>query len=1054
MAQNIGTLITSAIRPNDSLDPIASAYAVEVKGGHHTYATLAERDAIILERREWGMLCTIYNDGNPSNNKTYQLKYGVANTNITNVTLNNLNWVESNVSAGIEWLDSVISVNTTVPGSPSNGDRYLVGTKPSDTITGSPWDSYSPGFIAEWSSVSSTWIITNPTNGMSIRVDNDDNSIYRYEGVYTTGIWVVERTGQIRSIIASTGDGSNYTSTSEPDFLYSKDMIFLTTFTSTNATASVYIDINGLGNKQVKKPTAVGLSDFNANDLKLTIVYSLIYDGTYFQLTSPYSSSTLNNKYYIEPTEYTVVPLYHQYWIYGNLTIAGTLVNYGQVIVANGGVILSGSGSFVNNGALSLVSLGLGGGGTTSYYDTETIDISFQNTIYGPSVSAIVKHNSLTASHFNTNGGATSGYLLSTDVTGDLIWKEPTKLSVTDYNTGLSFSEVSNIIFRGGIVNVPGGTSSGELVTGSNPTVTVWIPSPDYADYFNPTINSASWSRYISTPSVNAYSSSPGDYGTYGVGTWSTLSDFNNNHTRRVKDTLSDHIAFSDTEFSCFDDTTTIDFYLYDDMGSTLSSITGYLLNSTNTTSTSGAITITTNSFLPDNDRYKADVTGTIDVATYFPNGGKFNWKVIHNNGYGPGANKDEIGTTVGSITTGVYEYTNVGSIFLDLGTSSGNITSVEFDEYSPNLVYLSGVAFYGTSSVFSFTASGINMLNDMTIPTTKQIDFICTNMAISDTHDGYADGSKPGIGATISGWTLDWNKSGLTYSRFGYVDMLSEYIPGFYWVQDNTINTSPISSVESNLYDYDITDTVSVSKLYLFDTYTASVNYSFQKKMDNEMARLSMSGFMISGTSSFDSNIVLPSDELQCIFGTVIFPQTDFTQFYPSVNTSASVDYSNLVGYPVKSFDVYTDTNIGITTTLSFSDYRWHVTSYGLDEFYLTSFGNALFGIDSNFNESYIDYNAVISASGSGDLVLLVGIDSSGLNETPDNFYYLTGDPSTYPGRQDPLTYNLDLNDKVLQWTAGSIPVYISKVWLVVGYKDSSDGKKLRMSGVKFSID
>ena len=64
MAQNIGTLITSAIRPNDSLDPIASAYAVEVKGGHHTYATLAERDAIILERREWGMLCTIYNDGN------------------------------------------------------------------------------------------------------------------------------------------------------------------------------------------------------------------------------------------------------------------------------------------------------------------------------------------------------------------------------------------------------------------------------------------------------------------------------------------------------------------------------------------------------------------------------------------------------------------------------------------------------------------------------------------------------------------------------------------------------------------------------------------------------------------------------------------------------------------------------------------------------------------------------------------------------------------------------------------------------------------------------
>jgi hypothetical protein len=325
--------------------------------------------------------------------------------------------------------------------------------------------------------------------------------------------------------------------------------------------------------------------------------------------------------------------------------------------------------------------------------------------------------------------------------------------------------------------------------------------------------------------------------------------------------------------------------------------------------------------------------------------------------------------------------------------------------------------------------------------------------MAISDTHDGYADGSKPGIGATISGWTLDWNKSGLTYSRFGYVDMISEYIPGFY--TNNTINTSPTSSVESNLYDYDITDTVSsISKLYLFDTYTASSNYSIQKKMDNEIGRLSMIGFMTSGTSSFDSSIPLLTDELQCIFGRVIFPQTDFTQFYPSVNTVASVDYSTLTGYPVKSFDVYTDINIGITTTVNFSNYRWHVSSYGLDEDYLTSFGNLVFGIDSNFKEEYIHYDTALSTAGTEDLVILVGIDSSGLNETPDNFYFITGDPSIYPGRQDPLTYTLDVNEKIIQWTAGSMPIYISKVWLVVGYKDSIDGKKLYMNGVKVGTE
>jgi hypothetical protein len=63
MSQNIGTLITAPIRPNDSLDPIAVAFGNEIKGGHHAYATLDERNSIIDARRDWGMLVTIYNDG-------------------------------------------------------------------------------------------------------------------------------------------------------------------------------------------------------------------------------------------------------------------------------------------------------------------------------------------------------------------------------------------------------------------------------------------------------------------------------------------------------------------------------------------------------------------------------------------------------------------------------------------------------------------------------------------------------------------------------------------------------------------------------------------------------------------------------------------------------------------------------------------------------------------------------------------------------------------------------------------------------------------------------
>jgi hypothetical protein len=49
MAKNIGTLISSAIRPNDSLDPIASAFGNEIKGGLHCYQSIAQRNAFLLE---------------------------------------------------------------------------------------------------------------------------------------------------------------------------------------------------------------------------------------------------------------------------------------------------------------------------------------------------------------------------------------------------------------------------------------------------------------------------------------------------------------------------------------------------------------------------------------------------------------------------------------------------------------------------------------------------------------------------------------------------------------------------------------------------------------------------------------------------------------------------------------------------------------------------------------------------------------------------------------------------------------------------------------------
>ena len=435
MAQNIGTLVSAAIRPNDSLDPIASAFAREIKGGLHTSTASTDRDSIIFERREWGMMCYVIND-----NTTYQLTYNYSDNHI----MNNSNWVEFSGSGGggggNEWIDSVLSVLLTEPGSPSNGDRYLVGTNPSDSVSGSNWSSISPGFVAEWNGGLSQWDITYPTDGMSVRVDNEDNSIYKYEtdgglNDYPNGNWEKEQLGQVRSLDATFIGGYSYSTTTQPEFdSYVRDMLFLTKFDTINTGNTVSLNINGLGDILVKKPTPSGVTNLNPYDIDTSVVYSLVYDGTYFQLNRPYTNEDIFSiKYYIEPTDYIVVPPYHQYWVYGDLTIDGSLVNYGQVIISNGSLI--NGGTFANYGTLAFVNFN-STASVTSYNETDTIDFSVDNTITGPSVSAIVKNNSLTASHLNTgtNGGPTAGYILSVDSSGVFSWRDLQSSGVLSYS--------------------------------------------------------------------------------------------------------------------------------------------------------------------------------------------------------------------------------------------------------------------------------------------------------------------------------------------------------------------------------------------------------------------------------------------------------------------------------------------------------------------------------------------------------------------------------------------------------------------------------------------
>lgn len=614
------------------------------------------------------------------------------------------------------------------------------------------------------------------------------------------------------------------------------------------------------------------------------------------------------------------------------------------------------------------------------------------------------------------------------------IEKESSSLEIIDDNSGQTFSNIESIVFKGNTVTTPSGGTDGVLASGGGAPsrVVVWIPAPIYVDSFNPNIYGGPYNRYISEPDENQYydiNSGNEMDGVFNIGDWTPATDMES--TSRNVTNSREIGAFSDTEFSLYNLGTTMSFEIFDGFGDKITSIDNLTLDVATTTQSfiNGEVVseITLNNIEPDNDRYKADIEGRIYLDSLLSNGGRFSYKVTHYN----------VIETIERTSSEIFydsPYSQDGS------SSSSSIGSISFDEQPPlEIRYYSGVAFYDMDSRFSATASGINDLNELTIPTDKQIDIISHRMLITSTYDG--------IGDDIDGWSINWDSSGLTYSRTIQVNSLGQYIPNYESNNSNLVDTTPSSYIESNIYDYGIADsTSSNNKLMLFDTVNDQASVFDEDPIVGESNRLLVGGITTSGNAAFDSHL-LPEDELQYLFGRIIYPQQDFTQFYPSVNSSSSVDYTSLPGSN-KTFEVYESLDDPISTgNITFNDYRWYVSAFGADSSYSSSFANGLFTFNSNFTEDDLHYNVYNSQPGNGDLVFLIGIDSSGDSQTPDRFIWITAKPTDYPGRQSGTTYHL--GDNEIQWTKGSGTPTVKKIWLLIGFKNSIRGKELQLSNI-----
>lgn len=370
MSTNIGTLINATIRPSDTLDRISTAWDNEIRGGHHSYPTLNQRNSIIIQRRSWGMTCTVYNDG-VDNNGTYQLVYNRVDDDINN----NSNWSKLHLDDGDGyWINIVKSVIIVEPTSPTDGDRYITGLNDDYILSGFNWvdPEYRGGSIVTWNSEFSNWIIEGPKNGWSVRVESESNQLYTYSGVYPNGSWVKEN-DKIISLTASSTNGVTYDSTLPGVFSYNSEQLYLVNFSATNSTTTATLNINGIGAKTIKKQTSNGLSDLLYGDLSPSLTYTLYYKNNNFIFNKPYNMSPFDIKWRIRSNEAIQVPDYNEYIVYGDLTVEGRLDidTHGRVIILNGGLDIKG-GTVSNYGNVQMVNFN----GPNSNYNNDITKFS------------------------------------------------------------------------------------------------------------------------------------------------------------------------------------------------------------------------------------------------------------------------------------------------------------------------------------------------------------------------------------------------------------------------------------------------------------------------------------------------------------------------------------------------------------------------------------------------------------------------------------------------------------------------------------------------------
>lgn len=396
------------------------------------------------------------------------------------------------------------------------------------------------------------------------------------------------------------------------------------------------------------------------------------------------------------------------------------------------------------------------------------------NSLATQSISGTLSVNNLSITGITSSTGLSKYVVI--DENGNAFYQSVTSgtsLSVADYETGVTFSNVENIIFRGGTVNVPGGTATGVLAAGSTPTVVVWIPAPPqavYASHFNTTdgntVGTVTRSLSVSTVRISTPTSegTPFETGSSPNTPWAGTNQQATISSTPTISTSGLVTGFSGT--SSGDSRIIVD--VFRGNGSTFSTYTTPTLYQNGVHTDGNGITVTIGSYAADDSgfpeiyttKYKATVSVSVNMATIFAlyglDGGRYSIRVKHITD-----TLTDGGVTYTATTSDVFYDTNPNTPSID-----GSTTIIESTNPSNILTkHISGVEYYITGSQFEITSTGINNLNKNTQGfgggTTKNFTITGTNYNLP-TYNIQA--WSPSVGSFL-GWSNNYDNTGLTFS-------------------------------------------------------------------------------------------------------------------------------------------------------------------------------------------------------------------------------------------------------------------------------------------------